>query len=155
MVLRKTPKYWNLIDGDARKQDHTRFTMPDVVKELSLNEIYGKAMHEECRADREANYLLVSEGGATTFFHQDMTYTAVFYFLVKGSKTFYLIRPTPKNQAAFNTFLKDDRQSRWFGGFPDLDRGCVKVVLKERQGIFMPGGMIHAVETNGLSVALG
>ena len=155
MVKRKWPKYWNVIDADARKQDHTRFTMPDVVKQLSLNELHGDKMHDQCRADREANYLLVSEGGAYTGFHQDMTHTSVFYFLGKGSKTFYLVRPTPKNQELFNAYLAVKKWNVFFGGHPDLQRGCVKVVLKERQGIFMPGGMIHAVETTGLSIALG
>ena len=157
MWARDRPRYWNVLDVDARLQPGlTDFTLPDAVKSVSLNELLGNALHEEFKADREANYLLISEAGAITLFHQDMTGTCVFYFLVEGCKTFYVARPSDTNQGLFNALVHNSRRDIFFGGSPDLDAGgCQKIVLRAREAVCMPVGMIHAVETTGFSVALG
>ena len=147
----------NVLDVDSRAQPlYTAFEIPDAVKAVSMNEILKEDLREECRADREASYLLLSSPGAITLFHTDMTGSCVCYILLHGCKTFYLIRPTPTNTAIFNAYLKDGRRTLFIGMHPDLDSsGCQKIVLREREAVFMPVGMIHAVETTGLSVALG
>ena len=158
-LFRKQPeKYWNVIDCDARLNSKTKFTMPKALKEVSLNEIYKKKLHESTytKGDKVANYLLVSQGGAVTLWHTDFSGTSVFYALVKGCKVFYLIRPTPNNVQLWESFLSQPRRDVFFGSHPDLDGGgCQKVVLTERLAVCMPAGMIHCVETIGTSIAFG
>ena len=141
---------------DARAQKQTSFTMPSAVQAVSLNEFARGEMHDICRADREASYLLLSSPGAVTMFHQDMTGTCVWYVVLHGCKTFHVIRPTDHNQGVFNAFLGQERRDLFVGGHPMLNAGgCQKITLKAREAVCMPVGMIHAVETTGFSVALG
>lgn len=105
---------------------------------------------------KTSHYLLVSPSKAITTWHTDMSYTSVFYFLPKGAKAFYLVRPTMKNMVLWDGLLAQDRRDLWFGSHPDLDYGgCQRVVVSEGQAVVMPAGMIHAVETIGTSVAFG
>lgn len=151
----RRPKHWNIIDCDARKQEKTSFTWPDALKEVSLNERMKKFIPEDHRADREASYFLLSSTGALTFTHQDFSYTSVIYAVEKGCKTIYVVPPTPKNQHLFNAFLNQSRRDLFFLTHPDLEGGCQKIVVRERELVCMPAGMIHFVETTGLSVAIG
>ena len=149
-------EHWNVLDADSRSQPQTRFTIPDAVKNVSLNELMGGGMGDCYRADKEASYLLISEEGALTGFHQDFSSTSVVYVLLKGCKTFYLVRPSRNNQKMFNTYLAGAQRDIFFGSHTHLNFGkCQKVTLKARQAVCMPAGMIHFVETTGTSVALG
>ena len=152
-----SPYHYNVLDIDSRRQPfYTKFTIPDAVKAVSVNEMVRLDMHEDCRADREASYLLLSAPGAVTLFHQDMTGTCVWYIILQGCKTFYVIRPSDNNQGVFNTYLDHGRKDLFIGGHPSLNAGgCQKIVLRAREAVCMPVGMIHAVETTGFSVALG
>lgn len=150
--------YWNVIDCDARANPTTTFTMPDALKVVSLNEIHKDALPVSAynAGDKISNYLLVSQSGATTLFHTDFSGTSVFYFLVKGCKIFYIIRPTENNKMIWKEFLSQKRRDIFFGNHPSLDGGgCRKIVVTERQAVCMPAGMIHCVETVGTSVAFG
>ena len=150
------PKYWNVIDCDARKQpEKTSFTIPTALKSVSLNEMCREDMTDDVLAGKESSYLLVSASGTVTHFHQDHSGTSVVYFLMKGCKTFYLISPTAKNVALFKAYLDQPRRDVFFGTHPDLEGGCRKVIMTERMALCMPANMIHFVETTGTSVALG
>lgn len=151
------PKYWNVIDADARDQPgRTSFTIPTALKDISLNEICRSDMNDNVLAGKESSYLLVSSSGVVTHFHQDHSGTSVWYMLMKGCKTFHIIRPTPNNLTLFRAYLNQERRDVFFGTHPELDGGgCQKVVITERMAISMPANMIHFVETTGLSVALG
>lgn len=152
----RRPKHWNIIDCDSRSQEKTTFTWPDALKAVSLNERVKEFLPESHRADREASYLLLSSTGALTFTHQDFSCSSVIYVVEKGCKTIYVAPPTPRNQHLFNAFIYQDRRDMFFLGHPDLEGGgCQKIVVREREMICMPAGMIHFVETTGLSVALG
>ena len=52
-----------------------------------------------------SDYLLMSEAGAQTKWHQDFTGTSVFYFLAKGEKHFFVVEPTEENQKGFEEWL--------------------------------------------------
>ena len=149
------PKYWNVIDCDARAQpEKTSFAIPTALKYVSLNEMCRSDMDEHVLAGKESSYLLVSASGAITHFHQDHSGTSVLYFLMKGCKTFHIIIPTVNNVALFRAYLDQPRRDVFFGTHPDLDGGgCQKVVLTERMALCMPANMIHFVETTGISVA--
>ena len=149
-------EHWNVLDCDARKQPHTQFTMPDALKAVSLNEIMRPHMLDLVRADKEANYMLVSEEGAITGFHQDFSSTSVCYVVLKGCKTFYLVHPTPENQELLDSYVHHELRDTFFGAHPALTGfGCQSVTLKARQAVCMPAGMIHFVETTGTSIAIG
>lgn len=103
-----------------------------------------------------SHYLLVSSSEAITLWHTDMSYTSVFYFVAKGTKVFYLVRPSEKNRTLWEGLLRQKRRDVWYGSHPDLDYGgCQRVEVREGQAVVMPAGMIHAVETRGISVAFG
>ena len=105
---------------------------------------------------KESNFLLISQDGAVTMFHQDFSSTSVLYILLKGCKTFFLIAPTSINQDLFNQFLQQSRRKFFFGSHEGLNMGeCQAITLKARQGLIMPANMIHMVETTGVSVAYG
>ena len=149
----------NVIDMDSGLQDATRWSLPDAIRNVSLNEQVASDLPADVLEGgaRIARYLLVSQGGAVTFFHTDFSATSVFYFVVRGVKVFHVIRPTPNNRRLFRGFMElEDRHRRFFGSHPELDGGgCRRVVVTQRQAICMPAGVIHCVETVGDSVALG
>jgi hypothetical protein len=55
-----------------------------------------------------SHYLLTSQRGAQTNFHQDFTSTAVAYTVIgtRGGKGFHLVRPTAKNQLLYARYQK-------------------------------------------------
>ena len=150
----------NIIDLDAGKQTATQFNMPTAVRKVSLNEMVQSHLSHRAflDGDRVARYLLVSQAGAVTLWHTDFSGTAVFYFLAKGVKVFYVVRATKSNLALFQQWLQLDeavRRQLFFGLHPELEGGCRKVTVLPGQAIFMPGQVIHMVETLFDSVALG
>ena len=158
LFKRNKGKYYNIIDCDARLTDTTRFTKPDAIRDVSINEEYKEELTvaSYAAADRLSHFLLVSQPGAITLWHQDFSATSVFYFLIKGCKIFYFVRPTANNVRLWKGWLAQPRRDLFFGSHSELDDGgCVKVVLTERQAVCMPAGYIHCVETIGLSVAFG
>ena len=52
-----------------------------------------------------SDYLLMSEAGAQTNWHQDFTGTSVFYNLAKGQKHFFVVEPNEENQKLFEEWL--------------------------------------------------
>ena len=155
--FKQSGKYWNVIDCDSRTNPKTNFTIPSALKDVSLNEIYKSELKPEIykKGDRVSHYLLISKDGAITTWHTDFSGTSVFYFVAKGCKIFYLIRPTKKNMELWESFITQDRRDIFFGSHPDLEGGCHKVHVTARQAVCMPAGMIHCVETVGTSVAFG
>ena len=150
--------HWNIVDCDARKTDLTCFFIPHAIRDVSLNEVYKAQLTDETyeAADRVSHFLLVSQSGAITFWRQCFTATSVFYFMLKGCKRFYFVRPSENNTRLWKGYLAQPRRDLFFGSHPGLDEGgCVKVVVTERQAVCIPAGMIHFVETVGLSVAFG
>ena len=149
---------WNIIDADAQANPLTSFSLPEAVSGVSLNEIYKDRLATDTftAGDNVAHYLLVSPVGALTMWHTDFSATSAFYFLAKGCKIFYLVRPTPNNKKLWSEFTAQERRDIFFGGCASLDDGgCQKIVLTEREAICLPAGMMHCVETIGTSVAFG
>ena len=134
----------------------TKFTQPSFLSSTSLGHIHSKSLPAAYRPNKESNFLLISEDGAVTMFHQDFSSTSVLYILLKGCKTFFLIAQTSINQDLFNQFLQQPRRKFFFGSHEGLNMGgCQAITLKARQGLIMPANMIHMVETTGVSVAYG
>ena len=56
-------------------------------------------------------YGLMSPAGCYTDFHVDFGGSSIWYHVVKGSKTFILVPPTPQNMRAFEDWSSSDRQA--------------------------------------------
>ena len=84
-LFRKTPPmFYNIIDADAAHQKITKFTQPSFLLSTSLGHIHSKNLPAACRPNIESNFLLISQDGAVTMFHQDFSSTSVLYILLKG-----------------------------------------------------------------------
>ena len=68
----------------------------------------------------------------------------MFYHVLKGGKTFYFIRPTPANLAAYERWSgsTERQEQEWLGDSCDE---VLKIELKEGNTAFLPTGWIHAV----------
>ncbi|THH09560.1 hypothetical protein EW145_g1926 [Phellinidium pouzarii] len=90
-------------------------------------------------------YCLMGVAKAWTDWHIDFAGSSVYYHIHSGAKTFYFIRPTPVNLAAYERWSGSDLQtSTWLG---DLVDAVYKVELTEGNTMVIPTGWIHAVYT--------
>lgn len=98
----------NVIDLDMSHREPQLFGLPDCVTGLSLaHSLCPPTLPKEMDPrSGVSSYLLLSEHKALTNFHQDFTASSVFYFVVKGEKVFYLVRPTDANQKLFDEWLE-------------------------------------------------
>lgn len=67
----------------------------------------------------------------------------MYYHILKGAKTFYFIRPTPANLAAYEKWSGSEIQNHtWLG---DMVDEVIKVELVAGNTMIIPSGWIHAV----------
>ena len=111
------PEYhpMNVIDFNADSNSGMvhQFCVPNIVTDVS----FGHCM-KACLSHRNqlafdfttgiSDYLLMSEAGAQTNWHQDFTGTSVFYILAKGQKHFFVVEPTEENQKLFEEWFACD-----------------------------------------------
>jgi F-box/leucine-rich repeat protein 10/11 len=101
----------NVIDFDVGHL--SMFTLPDCVKESSLAHSVCPELPEHMDPRYGvSSYLLLSEGGSLTEFHQDFSATSSFCFVLKGKKIFYFVLPTAKNVDMYKEWSRDDN-SDW------------------------------------------
>ena len=84
MMESDPPKFYNVIDAEANKCPGASFKKPSFLDAVSLGHMYWDQTPEDFRPVRESNYLLISQNGAITRFHQDFSSTSVLYYLAKG-----------------------------------------------------------------------
>ncbi|KAF8906029.1 jumonji superfamily protein [Gymnopilus junonius] len=90
-------------------------------------------------------YCLMGVAGAWTDWHIDFAGSSVYYHILKGSKVFYFIKPTPANLAAYEKWSGSELQyETWLG---DMVDDVFKVELVEGNTMIIPTGWIHAVHT--------
>ncbi|KAH9984732.1 jumonji protein [Russula compacta] len=90
-------------------------------------------------------YCLMGVAGAWTDWHVDFAGSSVYYHILRGSKTFLFIRPTPANLASYERWSGSEIQSHtWLG---DMVDEVIKVDLSEGNTMIIPTGWIHAVYT--------
>lgn len=100
-----------------------------------------------------SKYCLLSAAESYTDFHIDFGGTSVWYHVLKGSKVFYLIRPTPSNLALYQHWMSSkNRMSTFFGDQVD---SCYQLELRAGQTLLIPSGWIHAVFTPADSIVFG
>ncbi|XP_063740266.1 lysine (K)-specific demethylase 2Aa isoform X2 [Eleginops maclovinus] len=90
-------------------------------------------------------YCLMSVEGCYTDFHIDFGGTSVWYHILRGSKVFWLIPPTPPNLELYENWVLSGKQGDIFLG--DRASDCQRVELKQGCTFIIPSGWIHAVYT--------
>ncbi|KAM9315211.1 lysine (K)-specific demethylase 2Aa isoform 2-T2 [Pholidichthys leucotaenia] len=98
-------------------------------------------------------YCLMSVEGCYTDFHIDFGGTSVWYHVLRGSKVFWLIPPTPQNLELYENWVLSGKQGDVFLGDRACD--CQRIELKQRCTLIIPSGWIHAVYTPVDSMVFG
>ena len=108
------PEYhpMNVIDfnADAKSGMVHRFCLPNLVTDISFGHCMKASLSPKNQLAFDftsgiSDYLLMSEAGAQTNWHQDFTGTSVFYILAKGQKHFFVVEPTEEHQKLFEEWL--------------------------------------------------
>ena len=108
------PEYhpMNVIDfnADSKSGMVHRFCLPNIATDISFGHCMKNSMSPKNQLAFDftsgiSDYLLMSEAGAQTNWHQDFTGTSVFYILAKGQKHFFVVEPTEENQKLFEEWL--------------------------------------------------
>ncbi|KAL7422386.1 JmjC domain-containing histone demethylation protein 1 [Cryptotrichosporon argae] len=99
-------------------------------------------------------YCLMGMKDSWTDWHVDFAASSVYYHIHTGSKTFFFIRPTESNLAAYAEWSgsAEMQQSVWL---PDMCDGVRKVTLRQGDTMLIPAGYIHAVYTPVDSIVFG
>ena len=146
------------IEGHLNKMSH-KFSLPDLVRDISYGHRMKAALPSFLRHQYDftagiSNYLLLTEAGAQTNWHQDFTGTSVFYVVVKGRKDFYILEKNGLNQNLFDKWKRSDFKTSTFFGFHH--QVTVRhVALKRGDCLFLPSEWIHFVYTPEESIAFG
>ena len=140
---------------DASTQRFTKFSVPTAVKSVSLTEAARLGAEDSAAAGRMARNLVVSGEGAVTLWQSEISRSHVFFFVAKGARVFYFVRPTTKNLALFDAFEKLGDKRLFFGSHPELEGGCQKLLVPERHAVVMPAGFIYCAMSISNSVTLG
>ncbi|XP_069543614.1 lysine (K)-specific demethylase 2Aa isoform X2 [Brachyistius frenatus] len=98
-------------------------------------------------------YCLMSVEGCYTDFHIDFGGTSVWYHILRGSKVFWLIPPTPQNLEMYENWVLSGKQGDVFLG--DRASECQRIELKQGCTFIIPSGWIHAVYTPMDSMVFG
>uniref|UniRef100_A0A4W6FAT3 [histone H3]-dimethyl-L-lysine(36) demethylase n=1 Tax=Lates calcarifer TaxID=8187 RepID=A0A4W6FAT3_LATCA len=98
-------------------------------------------------------YCLMSVEGCYTDFHIDFGGTSVWYHILRGSKVFWLIPPTPQNLELYENWVLSGKQGDVFLG--DRASDCQRIELKQGCTFIIPSGWIHAVYTPVDSMVFG
>ena len=111
------PEYhpMNVIDFNADSNSGMvhQFCVPNIVTDISFGHCMKASLSHRNHLAIDfttgiSDYLLMSEAGAQTNWHQDFTGTSVFYILAKGKKHFFVVEPTEENQKLFEEWLACD-----------------------------------------------
>ncbi|KAM9792272.1 lysine (K)-specific demethylase 2Aa [Neosynchiropus ocellatus] len=98
-------------------------------------------------------YCLMSVEGCFTDFHVDLGGTSVWYHILRGTKVFWLIPPTPQNLELYENWVLSGKQGDIFLG--DRVSDCQRIELKQGFTLIIPSGWIHAVYTPVDSMVFG
>uniref|UniRef100_A0A671N7A3 [histone H3]-dimethyl-L-lysine(36) demethylase n=1 Tax=Sinocyclocheilus anshuiensis TaxID=1608454 RepID=A0A671N7A3_9TELE len=99
----------------------------------------------EMQYPKVQKYCLMSVEGCFTDFHIDFGGTSVWYHILRGTKVFWLIPPTPQNLELYENWVLSGKQGDIFLG--DKATMCQRIELKQGYTFMIPSGWIHAVYT--------
>ena len=172
MCMREWCRYWEqepreeILNGISLEFSKTRLdlqvTAPRIVRQIDwidkawprhLKEMQEEASHnlKDMMYPKVQKFVIMSTANSYIDFHVDFGGTSVWYHVLRGHKTFFLIPPTDSNLLAYEAWAKDPRQKTdWLGARVD---GCCRLELPPGTTLFMPAGWIHAVFTPKDTVA--
>ncbi|KAG8200194.1 hypothetical protein JTE90_024977 [Oedothorax gibbosus] len=134
----------------VRQVDWVDWVWPRHLKESQTE---GTNSLDEMKYPKVQKYCLMSVKGCYTDFHIDFGGTSVWYHILRGKKVFWLIPPTEKNLAMYETWVLSGKQGDVF--FGDTVEKCARVHLESGNTFFIPTGWIHAVYTPEDSLVFG
>ena len=108
---------------------------------------------QDMRYPKVQKYCLLSVASCYTDFHIDFGGTSVWYHIIKGQKTFWLIPPTEVNTELFGRWVLSGNQGDMF--FGDMVDACQRVTISQGHSLLIPSGWIHAVYTPQDSLVFG
>ncbi|CAG8675077.1 5534_t:CDS:2 [Funneliformis mosseae] len=126
---------------------------PRIVRELDWVENMWPLHTKNIEYPKVQLYCLMSIKDSFTDFHIDFGGTSVFYHVIKGSKVFYFVPPTPSNLKRYSRWISSPEQSMTF--FADLVKDSYEVKLVAGNTMIIPTGWIHAVYTPDDSIVIG
>ncbi|EGT37347.1 hypothetical protein CAEBREN_00111 [Caenorhabditis brenneri] len=165
----KGEKHWTTQEKLVEMFDKTKRDRTTVFNNLDCNVSYIPAFMRAIRIPKFASdqsmvrslklenvsefdrYVVMSQAKAFTDFHVDFGGTSVYFHMLKGKKTFFLVEPTEENIKKHEEYEKSDG-NEWFGSMDGII--VKKVTMTAGNTFFMPGGWIHAVYTHEDSVAI-
>ncbi|CAG8518077.1 3369_t:CDS:2 [Dentiscutata erythropus] len=116
---------------------------PRIVRELDWCENVWPKELKAFEYPKVQLYCLMSIKDSFTDFHIDFGGTSVFYHVIKGSKIFYFVRPTPPNLKKYSRWISSPEQSMTF--FADLVKDCYEVRICAVIG----GNFLHGYNIGG------
>nr|XP_043884064.1 lysine (K)-specific demethylase 2Aa isoform X1 [Solea senegalensis] len=141
--LVRRPTTVDLIDwGDKMWPRHLKERQRDSTNSIS-----------DMQYPKVQKYCLMSVEGCYTDFHIDFGGTSVWYHILRGSKVFWLIPPTPPNLELYENWVLSGKQGDVFLG--DRATDCQRIELKQGFTFIIPSGWIHAVYTPLDSMVFG
>ena len=153
----ENPSALNLISLEFSKTPLRKLVRsPDFVR---LNDWIGTAWPKGRRDNVKSypqvtHYCIASQPNSYTDFHADFGGSSVWYHVLKGSKTFYVVPPTAENLKSYESWMCDPGQGRVF--FGDCCPGQArKLKVSQGETLFIPAGWIHAVYTPVVSLVFG
>ena len=109
-------KYYPLNAIDIQMKPKKLYTLPSAVTSSSINHLVDGLVKrknlQEPYSHATSYYLLISQHGCQTTWHQDFSGTSVLYFILIGEKTFFLVAPTEKNKELFKKWEEQDSDER-------------------------------------------
>ncbi|KAJ8609188.1 hypothetical protein CTAYLR_008424 [Chrysophaeum taylorii] len=128
---------------------------PDLVRRLDwIDNAWPHELRAKSEYPQTQYYCLMSTAGSYTDFHVDFGGTAVWYHVVRGAKTFFLVAPTKERLDAYERWICDSDQDKHF--FPDLvPDATARLDLRAGQTLIIPSAWIHAVHTPVDSLVFG
>ncbi|KAI9282676.1 hypothetical protein BY458DRAFT_496958 [Sporodiniella umbellata] len=129
-----------------------KITRPQVVRDMDWVDLVWPKQKMDSRPKVQL-YCLMGTKDSYTDFHIDFGGSSVFYHVLSGQKTFYLIEPTSKNLKKYQKWSSSPDQSSTF--FGDLVKECFLIELNAGHTMFIPTGWIHSVYTNQDAIVIG
>ncbi|KAG9089737.1 JmjC domain-containing histone demethylation protein 1, partial [Ceratobasidium sp. 392] len=131
-----------------------QITPPRIVREIDwVEHMWPAGKKGKGQFPKVQLYCLMSVAQCWTDWHVDFAGSSVYYHILRGSKVFYFVRPTPANLNAYEKWSGSENQgTTWFG---DLVDKVIKVELTEGNTMLIPTGWIHCVYTPTDSLVFG
>ena len=86
------------------------YTVLTMIQQTSINHFVDEILGDRSEPFSCATsyYLLVSNDGCQTTWHQDLSVTPVMYTVLTGEKIFFLVAPTQSNIELFNQYTSQE-----------------------------------------------